>query len=67
MVALFALLLRYIKLSMTVYNNSGLWQIGKKQGSKGRQPFGGARGILAPSHLPAAEGGNLGRCHSPVQ
>src|SRR5260221_9369720 len=32
-------------------------KIGKKQGSKPRQPFGGARGVLAPSPLPAAAGG----------
>ncbi len=32
---------------------------------RGRQPFAGARGVLASSFLPAAAGGNKGGCNSP--
>jgi hypothetical protein len=35
----------------------------EKQESRGRQPPGGARGVLATSHLPAAEGGNQRLCN----
>jgi len=32
---------------------------------RGRQPFAGARGVLASSLLPAAAGGKKGVCNSP--
>src|SRR5258706_8739019 len=38
----------------------------EEAGARGRQPPDGARGVLAPSHLPAAAGGNQRLCNSPA-